>query len=116
MTHDISKHTPGPWIINWSGRRKDGKIVHDECYVSAPGTGVDDVSVAADIADPLTGKTSIANARLIAAAPDLLDGARDFIAFRAAMANEDDLNAMLLYASASKKLAEAFAKATVGQS
>ena len=68
----MSKHTPGPWFVNWAGSGKNGQFVYDECYVYAPSSGVEDVAVAADIADPLTGKPSEANARLISAAPELL--------------------------------------------
>lgn len=75
----MSKHTPGPWFVNWAGSGKDGKFVYDECYVYAPETGVENVAVAADIADPLTGKPSAANARLIAAAPELLDALRAIV-------------------------------------
>jgi len=64
--------TPGPWDKNWAGALQNGQFVLDEVYVYAPACGVDDVAVAADIADPLTGKPSIENARLIAAAPELL--------------------------------------------
>lgn len=69
----ITKHTAGPWAVNWAGSGKNGQIVYDEVYVYAPACGVEDVAVAADIADPLTGEPSVENARLIAAAPDLLD-------------------------------------------
>lgn len=74
----MNKYTPGPWHINTAGSG-DGKgnIVIDEIYVYAPESGADDVAVAADIADPLTGKPSEANARLIAAAPELLEALKD---------------------------------------
>jgi hypothetical protein len=66
------RHTPGPWFVNWAGSGRDGKLVYDEVYVYAPYSGVEDIAVAADIADPITGKPSYANACLIASAPDLL--------------------------------------------
>jgi hypothetical protein len=66
------QHTPGPWAVNWAGSGRDGKFVYDEVYVYSPACGVEDIAVAADIADPLTGKPSEANARLIAAAPEML--------------------------------------------
>ena len=66
------KGTPGPWHVNWSGTGRNGELAFDEVYVYAPECGVDDVAVAADIVDPVTGKPSDENARLIAAAPDLL--------------------------------------------
>lgn len=69
-----AQHTPGPWVVNTAGTGDSkGRVVIDEIYVYAPESGADDVAVAADIADPLTGLPSEANARLIAAAPDLLE-------------------------------------------
>lgn len=65
-------HTPSPWEVNWAGSSKNGQFVYDEVYVYAPSCGVDDIAIAADIVDPLTGKPSIENARLIAAAPEML--------------------------------------------
>ena len=73
----MSKHTPGPWFVNLAGSERNWQFVYDECYVYAPGSGVDDVAVAATIADPLTGKPSEADARLISAAPELLEALED---------------------------------------
>jgi hypothetical protein len=73
------QHTVGPWAVNWAGSGRDGVLVYDEVYVYAPACGVEDIAVAADIADPLTGKPSKANALLIAAAPCLLAALREFI-------------------------------------
>lgn len=68
-----AQHTPGPWVVNTAGTGDSkGRIVIDEIYVYAPDSGADDVAVAADIVNPLTGQPSEANARLIAAAPDLI--------------------------------------------
>ena len=68
----VGRHTPGPWAVNWAGSGRPGHaIVYDECYVYAPESS-DDVAIASEIIDPLTGQLSDANARLIAAAPDLL--------------------------------------------
>ena len=65
-------HTPGPWQINTAGiGAHGGKVEVTEIYVYNPDI-VDDVAIAADIIDPVTCKPSEANARLIAAAPDLL--------------------------------------------
>lgn len=66
------KHTPGEWRVNTAGTGKNGVIVIDEIYVYAPGDN-DDVAIASDIIDPATSEPSIANARLISAAPDLLE-------------------------------------------
>jgi hypothetical protein len=65
----MSEHTPGPWEVCHAGTGKNGKLEIDEYYISIPGA---DVAICADIIDPATGKISEANARLIAAAPDLL--------------------------------------------
>ena len=67
-----TQHTPGPWAINHAGSGRDGKFIYDEVYVYAPSSGVEDIAVASDIADPLGGD-SMPNARLIAAAPELLE-------------------------------------------
>lgn len=64
-----AKHTPGPWAVNHAGDHTG----ITEVFVYAPNCGVDDVSVAADIVDPVTSMPSEANARLIASAPDLLE-------------------------------------------
>lgn len=63
-------HTPGPWIVSHAGSGKNGVFVIDEVYVTVDGV---DMAIAADIIDPATGEPSEANARLIAAAPHLLD-------------------------------------------
>lgn len=71
-----TKHTRGPWAVNWAGSGKNGQLVYDEVYVYSPACGVEDVAVAAEIVDPLTGKPSVENARLISAAPDLYEALR----------------------------------------
>lgn len=59
--------TPGPWEFNMAGTGgRDGKLIYNEVYVYAPDCGVDDIAVASDIADPLTGQLSEANAAHIA--------------------------------------------------
>jgi hypothetical protein len=68
----MAEHTKGDWRINTAGSTKNGVFAYDEIYVYSPDCGVDDVAIAADIVDPLTGEPSIANARLISAAPNLL--------------------------------------------
>ena len=66
----MSKHTPGRWIVRHASYGRNGCVIMDELYVARDG---DNMSIAADISDPETGEFSMANARLIAAAPDLLD-------------------------------------------
>ena len=69
----MSKHTPGPWVINTAGGAKKGEPFRiTEIYVYAPHVQ-DDTAICADIIDPITQEPSEANARLIAAAPELLD-------------------------------------------
>jgi hypothetical protein len=65
-----AQHTPGPWEIAEAGSWKDGKRTSTEYFVRRPG---DDVAIASEIIDPANNdEPSEANARLIAAAPDLL--------------------------------------------
>ena len=73
----MSKHTPGPW--HWIG----DSLTHRQYNIYAPGSApqehvctVNNLSV-----EKLYGRdadVALANARLIAAAPDLLDALRDF--------------------------------------
>ncbi|WP_462052465.1 hypothetical protein ACSYS7_001747 [Stenotrophomonas maltophilia] len=67
-----SKHTPGPWEVSHGGHGSPHGFVIDEYYVLNR-TVADDVAIAADIVDPATQMPSEANARLIAAAPELLE-------------------------------------------
>lgn len=64
----MSKHTPGKWMVRHASYGRNGCVIMD-VYVARDG---DNMSIAADISDPDTGEFSIANARLIAAAPELL--------------------------------------------
>ena len=67
------RYTPGPWSVNTAGSAKAGEAFKiDEIYVYAPDTQ-DDTAICGDVIDPVTQKPSEANARLIAAAPDLLE-------------------------------------------
>ena len=72
MTTEL-KHTPGPWRVRTAGSARAGQpFAIDEIYVYAPDTQ-DDTAVCADVIDPATQKPSEGNARLIAAAPELLE-------------------------------------------
>lgn len=69
----MSKHTPGPWATNTAGSAKRGEPFKvTEIYIYAPDTQ-DDTAICADVIDPVTQKPSESNARLIAAAPELLE-------------------------------------------
>lgn len=71
-----ANHTPGPWVANTAGSAKAGQSFKiTEIYVYAPDTQ-DDTAICADVIDPVTQKPSEANARLISAAPDLLEAAK----------------------------------------
>ena len=65
------KHTPAPWEVSCGGHGSRSGVVIDEYFVLNRAVA-DDVAIAADIIDPATGMPSEANARLIAAAPELL--------------------------------------------
>ena len=77
----MSAHTPGPWVVNTAGSAKAGQpFAITEIYVYAPHVQ-DDTAICADIIDPVTQEPSEANARLIAAAPDLLLALKDVISW-----------------------------------
>lgn len=66
----MTAHTPGPWVIY---PETDGTEI---CAVDrAPG-----LPIRQRIAHPIIGKNWIANARLVAAAPELLEALRDVLA------------------------------------
>jgi hypothetical protein len=66
-----AKHTPGPWEVDHAGYGSRAGFVVDEYFVRHRDVA-DNVAIASDIVDPATQKPSEANARLIAAAPELL--------------------------------------------
>jgi hypothetical protein len=70
------KYTKGNWEQNRAATYQDGKVVDTEYFVMLED---DDVAIASDIVNPATcevDKVALANARLIAAAPDLYEAAR----------------------------------------
>lgn len=96
-------HTPGPWFVMESGSCKGMSDIRGEGKVLVSGMWTDTEEFAA-------------NARLLAAAPDLFDGACDFIAYEEAADRGDDLAMLSLFNSASQKLRAAVAKAKGGAS
>jgi hypothetical protein len=70
------KHTPGPWYHDFASAMKNGSPQVVEYFVRRDG---DNVSIAADIVNPETCAPSEYNARLIAAAPDLLEALQDLL-------------------------------------
>ena len=64
-----AEHTPGPWQFAEAGSWKDGVRTSKEYFVRRPD---DDVAIASEILNPEDSTPSEANARLIAAAPELL--------------------------------------------
>lgn len=67
------KHTPGDWIAI-----RAGGIGYFEWFARIDGKAR---AIASDITDPVTGLPSEANARLIAAAPDLLEALKDALEY-----------------------------------
>jgi hypothetical protein len=92
----MSKHTPGPWFVTGM----------NDTNVSAMGSDDLPTLVAQRRAHKLTAD---ANARLIAAAPDLLASLRDLVAHREHLlaCGESELNPVTL-----QRAADAIAKAT----
>lgn len=90
----MSAHTPGPWEVAEAGSWKDGKRTSMEYFVRRPG---DDVAIASDIIDPANDDApSEVNARLIAAAPELLEALEQLLnQFDSEIHNEYDGTEML---------------------
>lgn len=78
----MSKHTPGPWRVGgsdgWSASTDD---IGQSCYQGIQDDFGDVVALAVAFdADPFSQPDTRANARLIAAAPDLLNALQLYIA------------------------------------
>lgn len=65
----MSKHTPGPWVV-WD----EARAIHRWCIAKENGYSV---ASAEPVGPWVTPEEADANARLIAAAPDLLDALQD---------------------------------------
>lgn len=63
------KHTPGPWVVEAIG--VEPAVKAGQWYIATTNDGVD---------GDLTGRKSLANANLIAAAPELLAALKDLLA------------------------------------
>ena len=72
----MSKHTEGPWQVETGGYGTEKGFFPDELFVTIDGANM---AICSDIIDPETGELSIENARLIAAAPDLLEALEDML-------------------------------------
>lgn len=104
----MSGHTPGPWI--W----KDGQASITRSWNGADHqvAAVDYKKLAWHEDSNCAGRESGANARLIAAAPDMLAALEKFIDYENAMDGMDDIDGMLIYAEFSRMAHIAIAKAT----
>lgn len=74
----MSKHTPGPWSVS-NGQVMSEYAIKAECRGSGFGSSVAIVTQR-DGQNPLPHDEAMANARLIAAAPELLDALRGMLA------------------------------------
>ena len=101
----MSAHTPGPWIHEGQG---DITGIEDNGFGRGP---VDVCSVYLRMVD---GRHE-ANARLITAAPDLLEALKEYIAAgENSVTATDDVAAMIRFGDAEKAARAAIAKATGG--
>lgn len=98
----MNKHTPGPWYRDFASGMKNGNAILLEYFVRRDG---DDMAIAADIVDPATGNPSEANARLIAAAPDLLAALQGLL--KGIFDGPDEANAAMLIAKARDAVSKA---------
>lgn len=114
----MTKHTPGPWVAQVNektanvailGPRRDGDVRLSDGlgFITAVNCATDPDAV---MFSPMLPE-QVANANLIAAAPDLLEANDLMEQYEAAMERGNDVQAALLYAEASKKRKAAIAKA-----
>lgn len=67
----MSQHTPGPWEAS----EATGQPGYSEWFIHRDG---ESVAIASDVTDPETGQPSPENARLLAAAPRMLEALKSF--------------------------------------
>jgi hypothetical protein len=102
------EHTPGPWTIERYEDEPDTYV-----YFQAPGWGNFAQAVVRMEDDAEDSPTGLANARLIAAAPELLEACKLFMAYDAAD-DDNGVSMMLAYDKARRAALGAFVKATGG--
>ena len=96
-----TKHTPGPWVV------KHGRDVFKGSR------RICNVNAGIELAIGASMNTAEANARLIAAAPDLLEASIEYLAAgENSMNTDDDIAAMIRFGKAEKSMRAAIAKAT----
>jgi hypothetical protein len=99
------KHTPGPWAIEYDNA-DDGS---EQWYQVGPAK----LSFSYNATDEAKQKAA-SDARLIAAAPELLEALKLFLAYDESD-DEDGVAMMIAYADAIQAARAAYAKATKGQ-
>lgn len=105
------KHTPGPWMADGWGEIEDGVpiiAVHEENGLRSPTRGI--VAWCTTIAGAAfeSPERAYANARLIAAAPELLEAAQPFVAHNSG----DETITITVKTEDVRRLRAAIAKAT----
>lgn len=104
----MSTHTPGPW-------RQYGTSVRaadNGATIATVEANYGDSHATFGSVEDINHSEQVANTRLIAAAPELLEAICKFIAYEKAMDGQDDVQGMLLYAEFSAMAHSAVAKAT----
>lgn len=78
MSKSESKHTPGPWAVQYANNGNPYRIIRPDGDDKLPGSLGTCITRWAPFMCPSSVET-LANARLIAAAPDLLECLIDFV-------------------------------------
>ena len=99
---EATKHTPGPWVVDGGGSVSSKDY---ECPVATVSRGMR--------GNPWVTATRMANARLIAAAPELLEACHDAIVGLSAMLDDNETAAERLAAESLALLAIESAEAAI---